>query len=131
MAVSYTHLDVYKRQAELKGSLETIRSTAANLIDTIDGHFAEIQKAQDKEQTTEQAQPAQEAAKQPEAHPLGSKKGEATATGVLGWFAFGDASVQKAAKDGGITKISHIDPRSKKTDPSGKSNSGWKYGKIS
>ena len=56
-----------KELAELKGSLETIRSTAANLIDTIDGHFAEIQKAQDKEQTTEQAQPAQEATKQPEA----------------------------------------------------------------
>ena len=56
-----------KELAELKGSLETIRSTAASLIDTIDGHFAEIQKAQDKEQTTEQAQPAQEAAKQPEA----------------------------------------------------------------
>ena len=36
-----------KELAELKGSLETIRSTAANLIDTIDGHFAEIQKAQD------------------------------------------------------------------------------------
>ena len=46
-----------KELAELKGSLETIRSTAASLIDTIDGHFAEIQKAQDKEQTTEQAQP--------------------------------------------------------------------------
>ena len=45
-----------KELAELKGSLETIRSTAASLIDTIDGHFAEIQKAQDKEQTTEQAQ---------------------------------------------------------------------------
>ena len=56
-----------KELAELKGSLETIRSTAAKLIDTIDGHFAEIQKAQDKEQTTEQAQPAQEATKQPEA----------------------------------------------------------------
>ena len=56
-----------KELAELKGSLETIRSTAASLIDTIDGHFAEIQKAQDKEQTTEQAQPAQETAKQPEA----------------------------------------------------------------
>ena len=48
--------------AELKSSLETIRSTAANLIDTIDGHFAEIQQAQDKEQTTEQAQPEAEAA---------------------------------------------------------------------
>ena len=56
-----------KELAELKGSLETIRSTAASLIDTIDGHFSEIQQAQDKEQTTEQAQPPQEAAKQPEA----------------------------------------------------------------
>lgn len=45
-------------------------------------------------------------------NPLGSKKGEATATSVLGWFAFGDASVQKAAKDGGITKVSHVDQRS-------------------
>ena len=50
-----------KELAELKGSLETIRSTAAKLIDTIDGHFAEIQKTQDKEQTTEQAQPEAEA----------------------------------------------------------------------
>ena len=49
-----------KELAELKGSLETIRSTAASLIDTIDGHFAEIQQAQDKEQTTEQAQPKAE-----------------------------------------------------------------------
>ena len=46
-----------KELAELKGSLEAIRSTAASLIDTIDGHFSEIQQAQDKEQTTEQAQP--------------------------------------------------------------------------
>ena len=51
-----------KELAELKGSLETIRSTAAKLIDTIDGHFVEIQQAQDKEQTTEQAQPEAEAA---------------------------------------------------------------------
>ena len=54
-----------KELAELKGSLETIRSTAAKLIDTIDRHFAEIQRAQDKAQTTEQAQaeqPAVEAA---------------------------------------------------------------------
>ena len=51
-----------KELAELKGSLETIRSTAAKLIDTIDGHFAEIQQAQDKEQTTEQAQSEAEAA---------------------------------------------------------------------
>ncbi len=68
-----------KELAELKGSLETIRSTAAKLIDTIDGHFAEIQKAQDKEQTTEQAQPAQEAAKQPEAEAAATELPEETA----------------------------------------------------
>ncbi|WP_379708694.1 YodL domain-containing protein [Mediterraneibacter gnavus] len=68
-----------KELAELKGSLETIRSTAANLIDTIDGHFAAIQKAQDKEQTTEQAQPAQEATKQPEAEAATPELPEETA----------------------------------------------------
>ena len=68
-----------KELAELKGSLETIRSTAANLIDTIDGHFAEIQKAQDKEQTTEQAQPAQEATKQSEAEAAAQELPEETA----------------------------------------------------
>ena len=68
-----------KELAELKGSLETIRSTAASLIDTIDGHFAEIQKAQDKEQTTEQAQPAQEATKQPEVEAAAPELPEETA----------------------------------------------------
>ena len=67
-----------KELAELKGSLETIRSTAVSLIDTIDGHFAEIQKAQDKEQTTEQAQPAQEATKQPEAETAAPELSEET-----------------------------------------------------
>ena len=42
--------------AELKGSLETIRSTAAEIINSIDEHIAQIQKEQDKEQ----AAPAQE-----------------------------------------------------------------------
>ena len=40
-----------KELAELRGSLETIRSTAAEMINAIDGHFAELQKAQDKEQS--------------------------------------------------------------------------------
>lgn len=68
-----------KELAELKGSLETIRSTAASLIDTIDGHFAEIQKAQDKEQTTEQAQTPQEATIQPEAEAAAPELPEETA----------------------------------------------------
>lgn len=45
-------------------------------------------------------------------NPIGSKKGEASATSILGWFAFGDATIQKAAKDAGITKISHVDEKS-------------------
>ena len=57
-----------KELSELKGSLETIRSTAAKLIETIDGHFAEIQQekaaVQEQEQETQpitpEPQPAQE-----------------------------------------------------------------------
>ena len=48
--------------AELKGSLETIRSTAAEIINSIDAHIAQIQKEQDKEQAAPaQEQPEQEA----------------------------------------------------------------------
>ena len=38
--------------AELKSSLETVRSTAATLIETIDGHFAEIQKERETQKET-------------------------------------------------------------------------------
>jgi antirestriction protein ArdC len=41
--------------AELKASLETIRTAAAEIIDSIDGHFAELQQA--REQTAQQEQP--------------------------------------------------------------------------
>ena len=47
--------------AELKSSLETIRSAAAEIINSIDANIAELQKAQDKEQTAGQEQPEQEA----------------------------------------------------------------------
>ena len=56
--------------SELKSSLETIRSAAAEIINSIDENLAELQKAQDKEQTAGQEQPTregQEAAPQPEA----------------------------------------------------------------
>ena len=43
--------------AELKSSLETIRATAAEIINTIDGHFAELQK--EREAAKEQAAEAQ------------------------------------------------------------------------
>ena len=48
-----------KELTELKGSLETIRTTAAEIINSVDGHFAELQKAQDRGQTA--GQPPQEA----------------------------------------------------------------------
>ena len=46
--------------SELKSSLETIRSAAAEIINSIDEHIAELSKAQDKEQTVEQEQPDKE-----------------------------------------------------------------------
>ena len=67
-----------KELSELKGSLETIRSTAAKLIETIDGHFAEIQQEkaavqeQEAQPITPEPQPAQEKPEQatpPEAAP--------------------------------------------------------------
>jgi len=45
-------------------------------------------------------------------NPVGSKKGKASAVSILGWVALGNASVQKAAKEAGITKISHVDEKS-------------------
>ena len=59
-----------KELSELKGSLETIRSTAAKLIETIDGHFAEIQQEkaavqeQEAQPITLEPQPAQEQTEQ-------------------------------------------------------------------
>lgn len=44
---------------------------------------------------------------------LGKKVGTSKASNVLGLVATGDASIEKAAKDAGIKKISHVD--SKKT----------------
>jgi len=43
-------------------------------------------------------------------NPVGSKVGTSKGTGYLGVFFFGaDASIQTAAKNGGITKISTVD----------------------
>ncbi|MER2490819.1 TRL-like family protein [Catenovulum sediminis] len=37
------------------------------------------------------------------------KSGEACANSVLGLAAFGDASIEKAKKNGGVTKVSSVD----------------------
>jgi hypothetical protein len=49
-----------------------------------------------------------------EANSVGTatKTGEATCKSVLGLVATGDASIEAAAKNGGITKIHHVDFKS-------------------
>ena len=47
--------------AELKSSLETIRSTAAEIINSIDEHIAELQKTQEQAQTSEVQEVTQDA----------------------------------------------------------------------
>lgn len=44
-------------------------------------------------------------------NPIGSKVGSAKTTRILGLFFFdgGDAGIQKAAKNGGITKVATVD----------------------
>ena len=42
---------------------------------------------------------------------VGTKVGSATATNVLGILATGDASINAAAKQAGIKKISHVDTK--------------------
>ena len=50
---------------ELKASLETIRATAHELITTIDGHLAQLQKERQAQQEQPQAAPLEQAAEQP------------------------------------------------------------------
>ena len=51
---------------ELKASLETIRATAHELISTIDGHLAQLQKERQAQQEQPQAAPLERAAEQPD-----------------------------------------------------------------
>ena len=64
--------------SELKSSLETIRSAAAEIINSIDENLAELQKAQDKEQTAGQEQPtrAEKAAPQDQPQPEAPEKAD-------------------------------------------------------
>ena len=80
--------------SELKSSLETIRSAAAEIINSIDANLAELQKAQDKEQTAGQEQPTREEKAAPKEQPqpeapakadtAGKEKPEAAAPGKSG-----------------------------------------------
>ena len=46
-------------------------------------------------------------------HDVGTKEGKACATSVLGIVATGDASIQAAKNNGGITKVTHVDHSAK------------------
>ena len=58
---------------ELKASLETIRATAHELITTIDGHLAQLQKERQAQQEQLQAAPLEQAAEQPDPDSVFSK----------------------------------------------------------
>ena len=58
---------------ELKASLETIRATAHELITTIDGHLAQLQKERQAQQGQPQAAPMEQAAEQPDPDSVFSK----------------------------------------------------------
>ena len=58
---------------ELKASLETIRATAHELITTIDGHLAQLQKERQTQQEQPQAVPLEQAAEQPDPDSVFSK----------------------------------------------------------
>ena len=58
---------------ELRASLETIRATAHELITTIDGHLAQLQKERQAQQEQPQAAPLEQAAEQPDPDSVFSK----------------------------------------------------------
>ena len=58
---------------ELKASLETIRATAHELITTIDGHLAQLQKERQAQQEQPQAAPLEQAAELPDPDSVFSK----------------------------------------------------------
>ena len=88
-----------KELSELKGSLETIRSTAAKLIETIDGHFAEIQQEkaavqeQEAQPITPEPQPAQE--KPEQATPQEAAPQEAEPSAVK-YYPINEAAARRA-----------------------------------
>ena len=59
-----------KELSELKGSLETIRLAASELIDSIDGHFKELQRAKENELSEKETEPALQEEKQETAYLL-------------------------------------------------------------
>ena len=59
-----------KELSELKGSLETIRLAASDLIDNIDGHFKELQRTRENELSETEAEPALQEEKHEAAYQL-------------------------------------------------------------
>ena len=87
--------------SELKSSLETIRSAAAEIINSIDTNLAELQKAQDKEQTAGQEQPTREKQAAPPEQP----QPEAEAPGKSGAQEKEDAAPKEAFTPETIYKV--------------------------
>ena len=68
-----------KELSELRTSFATIHKATKEILFQIDNYFFELQQVQGRKQTTEQAQPAQEVAKQPEAEATAPELPEETA----------------------------------------------------
>ena len=85
--------------AELKASLETIRATAAEIIDSIDAHFAELQQAREQAAQQEQPQPGFEQWSEPAAPDNGPDNPGEPSDDVAAYLPEQDKPPQEAAPD--------------------------------
>ena len=86
--------------AELRSSLETIRSTAANLIETIDGHFAALQQTQEhhaeQEQTEATTPELAETVEQPEETAQTTQAEQPTVQTAAPYYTINEAAARRA-----------------------------------
>ena len=97
-----------KELTELKNSLETIRRTAAEIIGSVDGHFAELQKAQaiqqetvtpDKpaeQETPTEEQPQQATDPEPEPQPMTPEPPEAAPQTNVIYYPINETAARRA-----------------------------------
>ena len=85
--------------AELKASLETIRTAAAEIIDSIDGHFAELQQAREQAAQQEQPQPGFEQWSEPADPDNGPDNPGEPSDDVAAYLPEQDKPPQEAAPD--------------------------------
>ena len=86
--------------AELRSSLETIRSTAANLIETIDGHFTALQQTQEhtaeQEQTETTTPELTETIEQPEETAQTTQAEQETQKAAAPYYTINEAAARRA-----------------------------------